>query len=897
LLCLLALVGVLMTLYWPAASLQGVFYVGDIYRLGYPARHEYAMALREGRIPLWTPNAVAGFPSLAEGQTGAYYPPNLLLYRFLPLPAALNYSILLALWTAGAGVFLYARSLGLRRLPSLVAACAFMLGGFLPGHLNHLNMLAAASWLPLLLLAVERATRLAGWRHWTLVGLLFGVQGLAGHPQISLLSALLLVPYAAAGPLRGARPAGGVWQRAAQAAWCGGALLLGVALAAVQWAPTYELTRLSERGQGLDLEFFTSFSLHPAQYVTMLWPFIRGNPYPLTSLETIGYVGVLPLVLAGAAIVQRRDQAVRLWAVVAVAAFLMSLGRWNPAYRYLMHVPVLNMFRAPARYLLWMDLAICILAAAGADALLSMTRERGGGRGGWLWPAGGMVLLAFGGLSLSRVPLDSLVSSWRLLPLAWLGGAVLLLVVLRWHPPMSIWSALLVGLLMADLGAFNGVYNQTYNAVMAPADFVRVPRVLHFLWEDAGSDRYRVYTSERIVPWLPVMRESLYPNIQLLYGVESVNGYYPLLPEPHRWLLGNLTPRLADLINVRYVLVPQLLPVDEASEAHNRENPFAPPIVGRTFDLPMSSVAALEVEGYLSHSTDLPDGEPVCEITLRGTKGEEVIWTLRAGVDLAEWAYQRDDVIRMVRHSQPQPVARTWPAESGFPAREHVGSTYLARFALAEALEVQQLEVRPLIPAGFLYLERVRLIDPEGGAQLLSELVGEGDHTLVYRSADVAVFRNEGAGPRAFLVHRARRARDDEEAHRMVTSPSFEPHDEVIVLEGEELDGALSPGDEVILEVYEPEYVRLRARTDADAYLVLADSYYPGWRAQVDGRPATLYRANVALRAVALPAGEHVVEMRFAPSSWRLGGWVSGVAWAAMAILAVAQLWRRVGRA
>lgn len=878
LLAMAALAVALVVLYWPAASLRGVFYVGDIYRLGYPERAAYARALQAGRVPLWTPDALAGYPIHAEGQAGAYYPLNLLLYRFLPLPAALNYTVLLAFWIAGVGTYAYARRLGLSLASGLLAACGFMLGGFLPGHLNHLNMLTAVAWLPWLLWAVERATA-STLPAWGIVAVLFGVQGLAGHPQVSLMSALLVGLHAIAGPLSRRSAQATCRRRLVQAACCLGALVLGGLLAMVQWAPTYELTQMSQRGQGLDREFFTSFSLHPLQWVTVLWPFVRGNPFPLTSLETIGYVGVLPVVFAALAPLRRRDRLVAFWSAICGSALLLTLGRWNPAYDLLLRVPVLNMFRAPARYLLWFDLSIVVLAGVTAESLLRHTRE-------WRVPSMRLAALAalglwsIGALWLSRMPVNELVTRWRMLPAAWLLATAGLLALLRWRPSRELWLALVVGLLIADLYAFNGVYNSTYNDVMAPSDFSRPPKVWEFLQDDAGPNKlFRVYTHEGIVPVLPVMRESLYPNIQMLHGVQSLNGYFPLVPGAQRWLLENLNAQLADLLNVRYVLIPQVLPVDEDTEFYDTEDPLAPSIVGRAFDLPLLEVAAVEVEGYLSHSADLVDGTPVGEIALLGAGGEEQVWTLRAGDDLAEWAYGRDDVQKAVRHRLPATIARTWPARSGFPPRDHAGHTYLSRHALAMPVRATRIEVRPLVPRAYLRVERLRLIDSSGEAHLLSSITREGDHVLVYRSPDVAVYRNESAGPRAFVVHRARVVPDEQEARRLVAAQGFDPYKEAILAEGRELQVAPQPGDRVDIDDYRPEYVRLRATVGSDAYLVLADSWYPGWQAFLDGRPADIARADVVLRAVALPPGEHVVEFRFVPLSWRLGSWVSGVAW------------------
>jgi len=73
------------------------------------------------------------------------------------------------------------------------------------------------------------------------------------------------------------------------------------------------------------------------------------------------------------------------------------------------------------------------------------------------------------------------------------------------------------------------------------------------------------------------------------------------------------------------------------------------------------------------------------------------------------------------------------------------------------------------------------------------------------------------------------------------------------------------------LERDEPEHQVIRTRGEQPAALVLTDAYYPGWEATVDGVPAPILRANTVFRAVAVPAGEHVVEMRYRPRPFRLG--------------------------
>jgi uncharacterized membrane protein YfhO len=85
----------------------------------------------------------------------------------------------------------------------------------------------------------------------------------------------------------------------------------------------------------------------------------------------------------------------------------------------------------------------------------------------------------------------------------------------------------------------------------------------------------------------------------------------------------------------------------------------------------------------------------------------------------------------------------------------------------------------------------------------------------------------------------------------------------------------------------------LERRTDAltvevdlrrDAHLVVTDAWSPGWRAEVDGRPAPVARANLFFRAVALPAGRHRVVLSYRPRAAVVGAALSALAWLACAL-------------
>src|SRR5262249_50498245 len=84
-----------------------------------------------------------------------------------------------------------------------------------------------------------------------------------------------------------------------------------------------------------------------------------------------------------------------------------------------------------------------------------------------------------------------------------------------------------------------------------------------------------------------------------------------------------------------------------------------------------------------------------------------------------------------------------------------------------------------------------------------------------------------------------------------------------------------------------PNQVRVQVSADRTAYLVLSDTWFPGWTARVDGHPADVWRANHTLRAVVVPAGSHEVVFAYAPRSLMIGALISAAAVGLAAVAAI----------
>jgi hypothetical protein len=118
--------------------------------------------------------------------------------------------------------------------------------------------------------------------------------------------------------------------------------------------------------------------------------------------------------------------------------------------------------------------------------------------------------------------------------------------------------------------------------------------------------------------------------------------------------------------------------------------------------------------------------------------------------------------------------------------------------------------------------------------------------------------------PRFFVVGGARVAEGIDGLEALL-DPGFNALEEVLLPSGS--GRPAPPGFTGSARVREEraDRIRIEANLSSDGYLVLVETHDPGWRTSVDGHPVALLRANVAFRAVALPAGRHIVEMVYRP--------------------------------
>ena len=743
-----------------------------------PLRVAAAAVLRGGNLPLWNSYIFCGMPLHGAAQAGLLFPPNW-FYLVFSTPLATNLMMLSTYALAALGAFLYARRSRASIAGAIMTSMVWQWSAFMVCQIGHTNIVQTAACLPWILWAVD-GYGLTG-RRWrgVLLSALIALQVFAGHPQTLVYSLLLLSAYALVMARASKETRGAYWR---SLIFIGA----GVFLAAVQIVPTFELMRNSPRSTA-SYDFFTSFSLPPRFLLTLFAPFLSGGGDgrlfralyvgPPFFAEYAAYVGVVALMLAFLAIVLGRDRRTKFWAGAAVVCVLLALGQYAPfgLYRLIYCVPLLNLFRVPARHLMEVQFALAVLAGRG----LTVLAERRGEKKTLLRVVvvgAGVVLLTWLAVTWGRpsdfqlgreAPVSLLRAPELFLPIVFaiLGACALWFYARGRRPGAALW--LLFAVIILDSFVWGQASGWRVSSPKFDSELWSEPATVQFLRRhETKADPYRILTedqsfdpSQTVPPKSPGGRwfPELQPDIYMMFRVENAAGYdgfglsrysrlagdmkvWGELTDPERSWRGD--SRELDLLNVRYLFT---RPMGRASSANANpssnsgsstvEFPAATDTYGGqqfaagdlglpsmasdsriTFTIPRVEVDHLALLTNLAWSIDVPDGTVVGRVRLHTDDGKTLNLELRAGEHTSEWAHDRADIQAHIKH-QRATVATSYDVEDA--QGNYQGHTYVASLALPERAAIDGGEIVIMRPAQapelMLFVKSVSLIDQSGG--------------------------------------------------------------------------------------------------------------------------------------------------------------------------------------
>lgn len=554
------LIGALLILFGPVLAGVRVIFWGLPLLQFYPW-HEFAkQTILSGNLPLWNPWVGMGAPLLANAQSALLYPPNWVL---LILPVEFGQGLLLVghlLW-AGIGMVKLSRLFGIGRLGRTVAGLAFMLCGYVAARSWFLTINASVAWLPWIILAGEAAVRQRRGIFAAPLTAALCLQWLAGHWQTAWYTWLILCGWVIVRAFS-LRPA---WQKMLSA---GVRLLtaglLAFALGAAQFLPTLEYWWASQRSGGAERAAALAYSFWPWQWITLIAPNFFGNPARgdywgyANFWENAIYIGLLPLALAGLAVVRRilrrgiPDFPYGYVLVVMGVTAVLGMGSWTPVFPFLFsHIPTFDLFQAPVRTMIGFVFSLCLLAAVGAEG---WAQAQGSSRRG---PANLLVVSA--AVTIGGIAAVSIRSIRPTFPLAIIvAGTLGMLIACVWllkvesqnRPGLRrIWPAAAVGLIaldliVADAGLIPVVTPDLYRADNPPGAEIAanldgrrlfMPEEIRYQLMYSRAFLFRSFGG--LADWMDIRRWEL-PDVGAMDGIRSVNNFDSFVPARYAVLTG-----------------------------------------------------------------------------------------------------------------------------------------------------------------------------------------------------------------------------------------------------------------------------------------------------------------------------------------------------------------------
>lgn len=522
----------------------------DIANLTMPWFQFESSEWHQGRFPLWDPNSWTGQPLFGQGQPGAAYPPNWVMF-WMPLTSrgwlrqdVLHWYYVLIHFFAALTCYALARELGRSQGASIVAGCIFSMAGYV-AYTDWPQMLNGAVWAPLVFLYLFRVAR--GERVLAsslLSGFFLGIAWLVGHHQlplfVSIAAAILWIAVVASSQKPVARM---VWMAVL-------AFSITGMTSAFQTLPMAEYGRLAVRWVGADepeklgetvpYELHRDHSLKPVSLLGLVIPGIEHNGYDSYVGGVALTLGLLGMMLGW------KDFRVRWLAGMALGGILFALGP-NSVFHGVMYalVPMIDKARVPAAGSIVFMLGLAPLAAFGIDRLGLPESRLVTRRAGFIL-AGFAAVLMFSSLFFYAAKVTPAISDNRMVITAF--AAVLLAVLLTGVQSGGIsaraGTVAALALVLFELGnvtdywlpdTSDKAHNIYLTKMAAHADLARYIK--------AQGEPARFTYDDREIPY----------NIGDWYGIEAYNAYAASVPAS-LWAHDLFSERVEDILGIRYYL-------------------------------------------------------------------------------------------------------------------------------------------------------------------------------------------------------------------------------------------------------------------------------------------------------------------------------------------------------
>ena len=858
-----------------------------------PLRQLNAELLRSFQLPLWNGYIFSGFPLLANPQVGVLYPLNLIFDLFLPIKLSFNISLLLNYSLAGIFSYLFLNEYKLHKISSFVGGLIFMFSGIMVTHRSHPQMLNTIIWLPLILFFLEKFKNSKNNIYISIATGCLCICYLGGHPQMFVYSSLIIVLYIIYYAF--------IYNGGKNYFFLKSFLIFPLTLLIIGFVffPTLQLSELSSRNiLSRDYNFITSSSFDIKLFPELVFPFIFGNkstlpnvlPYfgPVNYAEMMIYFGIstLPFLFLG---FFKKDKNKYIWIFILLVSFLLVLGRYTPFYRIIDYIPVINNFRIPSRNWFEFGFAFSVLASFGFDYFINEKSKKVKN----IIKAVIIFLLviltsslfffyninfrnaiitALKKIKLYEIDFGNNISSLNTfnysihIPIIIMSVAIIILVISLFKKNKFIY-VLLVALIFLDLLSVGYYFEDNYNSSYIINKKTSYPKEMSFLQKN-DKDPFRIFPIADTMSYYFVS-----PNRSMHYNLESITGYDPLMLNDYRFLTDIpdhpyvempwekllINNNIISMLNAKYIIV------NNQSDAVGFINSLS-----RYYWTEGKSKLNTYSENFKTKNAEF---NPKTNEILFGDK-ENVLKIIEIPFNVEK---NKDYMISFEIKSEKK--------LNNFVFFDFFGPKYDNQdqgfFLKPEEIHSDYVKIIKIINSGNL---------PDGISALfraftessnsftikdlsVHELKKVNNYKLVLQNFGVVVIENINYLPRFSFPERIIKVKGISDVKKILNdednyleSDRFNPLKTALVegLDIPEKEFLGRSGTVDILD-YKNNKIILKANLDEDRFMVFSDTFYPGWKATVDGKETKIYKTDGIIKGIFIPKGIHNIEFKYIP--------------------------------
>jgi hypothetical protein len=852
-----------------------------------PTHDLVSQVYTSGNIPLWNPYIALGTPLAASAISAVFFPLNFIIY-FMPhsfFGQVFDFTILVKLFIAGFFTYCFMREINIGREGSFASSVAFMLNGYFIFYLNmvHLNVEVL---LPLLLFVFERLVKTHDYKHIIFAGIVLAISILGGMPEATLFALLLVVTYyifriwfrRKEDPIFSARK----YFFSLIGVFIVGGLLSGF------W--TFPV-----------IEFLTqSWNSHPATIgllgkqftydtISILIPYFFGWIHftwnGVTQHAILPYVGILMVLLAGCAVaVKNEHQKIGLF-FGCFAIFYLLKAYCFPGVNLIGYLPIFNL-SIFAKYL-FPEFAFSLAVMAGIGIQNIWNNKIRFSHSLIISSLLVVIISVFVWANLPTICIAEKTWSfsgfnsvaWVLIMTGFAIFCIFLFSILFFiKERKKIDSRHLAIILIIFLILELFIY--TPHLRSSRYDPFTIPPYIEYLNNDTRS--FRVFSTSSI----------LYPDTASAYSVFDIRQLDALYVNRYMsFIKRNIDPsvvdrftgtevnlsfkegRFLDLLGVKYILSSTYLNSPKKDEliddiiTHGNVTTLNKQFVSKSqfngknvlFEHPPSEI-------------DYPMTIPADALSLNFCTGmDHNVWSPEKG-DGVEFdifikqSGKREKIFSEYIDPKNNPTDQKWHC-SEINFSQYINTTINLSFVTLPG---------PKGDSGYDWAGWSDIHLKSNSSESVATNFSQR-YNLVYDN-EIKIYQNSNVFSRAFVVHNAEVIKDEKKILDRLDDVNFDLRNSVIIekdLPSGFANNIYEDNSTANIIEYNLDSVVLQADMESDGFLILSDTYYPGWRVYVDDRETDIYQADYFLRAVYVEKGDHRVVFKYIPDTFWFGLYLS----------------------